>query len=167
MRTDATMQSPPPVTADVMGPREADRVVVRAYRGDVHLHWVLLVLAASVLVVSLVLHVRGERRVVIPIVDVTLPGVCSYRQLLGIDCPGCGLTRCFISMAHGDIVRAWHYNPAGIYLFLVVLFQIPYRGFQLRRLRLGQHEYDMGWLAGVALGLLMVALLAQWVARVV
>lgn len=46
--------------------------------------------------------------------------LCGFKYLLGIDCPGCGLTRSFLSLARGNIGAAVHYNAAGplIYLFL-------------------------------------------------
>jgi hypothetical protein len=153
------------MSTEVVPPRQ-QAATPNVYRGDVHLHWVLLVLSAAIIVLSLVLQVRDDDRVVIPLLEITLPGVCSYKQLLGIDCPGCGLTRCFISLAHFDVARAWHYNPAGIYLFLVVLFQVPYRWYQLRRLRRGQSEHSMGWYAAASLGLLIVLLIVQWIARI-
>jgi hypothetical protein len=160
-----TTPPPAPELAAVVRPNDEERPAEQAYLGDTTLHRVLLVLSSAVVIASLVLQIRAPEQVVLPLVEVELPGVCSYKQLLGIDCPGCGLTRCFVSMAHGDFARAWQYNPAGIYLFLVVVFQIPYRWIQLRRLRRGQPEYDLGWFTGVALGLLIVALLSQWVVR--
>jgi hypothetical protein len=154
------------IPAEAVPPRR-EAAPPGVYRGDVLLHWVLLVLSAAILVLSFVLRVGEGDRVVIPLLEITLPGVCSYKQLLGIDCPGCGLTRSFISLAHLDLVRAWFYNPAGVYLFFVVLFQVPYRWYQLHRLRRDQPEHNMGWLAPASLGLLLVLLILQWIARII
>ena len=87
------------------------------------------------------------------------------RRVAGIDCPGCGLTRCFISLAHGNIAAAWSYNPAGLWLFLLVAAQIPFRGYQLWRISRGESEIVIPWSAQIALGILAVGLLAQWLLR--
>lgn len=35
---------------------------------------------------------------------------CPFRQLTGLNCPGCGLTRGFHALFHGDILSALHFN---------------------------------------------------------
>lgn len=46
--------------------------------------------------------------------------LCGFKFIFGIDCPGCGLTRSFLSLARGNVGASFHYNAAGplIYLFL-------------------------------------------------
>ena len=36
--------------------------------------------------------------------------VCPLYSLTGIHCPGCGLTRGFHALFHGDVLTALHYN---------------------------------------------------------
>ena len=43
----------------------------------------------------------------------------------GIDCPGCGLTRSFIHLAHAEPLAAWELNPLSWLLFGYVVAQIP------------------------------------------
>ena len=43
--------------------------------------------------------------------------ICLIHRLLGIPCPGCGLTRATIAFCHGDLVSAIQLNP----LVLVVV----------------------------------------------
>ncbi|MBI2340614.1 MAG: DUF2752 domain-containing protein [Deltaproteobacteria bacterium] len=47
--------------------------------------------------------------------------LCGFKLIFGIDCPGCGLTRSFLSIARGHLLEAVHYNAAGplVYLFLL------------------------------------------------
>lgn len=43
--------------------------------------------------------------------------VCAVHRMTGLPCPGCGLTRAFISLAHGDLVTALGSNPFSVLLF--------------------------------------------------
>lgn len=130
-------------------------------------HVTLLVLASVVLALSFVLGVRGEEQVTLPIFQVPLPPFCSFKRMVGVDCPGCGLTRCFISLAHGDLPRAWQFNPAGIYFFALVMAQIPLRGWLLWRARTGRRAIDLGWWGHGALLLLATLLIGQWAVRII
>lgn len=44
-----------------------------------------------------------------------LPG-CIFHELTGLDCPGCGMTRAASACLHGEIGRAFRYNPVGMIL---------------------------------------------------
>src|SRR5207244_3088383 len=104
-------------------------------RPDPLYHGVWLGLSSFVLILAAILSVRGQTQVVVPVIGLALPELCMLRRTWGIDCPGCGLTRCFISLAHGNISSAWSYNPAGLWFFLIVAFQVPFRALQLWRIR--------------------------------
>ncbi len=54
-----------------------------------------------------------------------LPETCTLHTRLGIDCPGCGLTRSFIHLAHGRVQAAWNLNPVALFMFAYVAWQIP------------------------------------------
>lgn len=36
---------------------------------------------------------------------------CTYKKLLGIPCPGCGMTRAWLSLLRGDIIGAFRWHP--------------------------------------------------------
>ncbi len=132
---------------------------------DAPLHWFLLILSVVVIGIALVLAVPGEGRTnEVTVFGATLPELCTSKRFLNRECPGCGMTRCFISLAHFDIARAWQFNPAGIFLFAVLLVQIPYRIVQLVRIRTGRMPLHYPWLVW-SMWLLPVFLLAQWVIR--
>jgi len=88
------------------------------------------------------------------------------RRMTGINCPGCGLTRSFISLAHGDVRSSWLYNPAGVFWFVAVALQIPYRSYQLWRIRRGRGEFSFPRAAQATLLILGAATLIQWAARI-
>lgn len=50
---------------------------------------------------------------IMPILPPEMMPPCPIRRLFGIACPGCGMTRSFEAVAHGDIVKALGYHPLG------------------------------------------------------
>ena len=127
-------------------------------------HRAILVLSLVVVVVSLLLESTSDGHMEIPLLGITMPGTCLWRLGTGFECPGCGLTRCFIAMAHADWAGALHFHPAGTALFVIVIAQLPYRGIQLRRLARGQSELRHPVLA-VTAGLLLAGFLVQWLLK--
>jgi hypothetical protein len=136
-------------------------VVAESSRSCRVLHWSLLGGSVGILAMALLLEVQAETRVAVPLVNRTLPELCYWRTMFGIDCPGCGLTRCFVSAAHGNVADAWRYNPVGLFLFAAVVFQLPYRPWQLWRLATGRGELNTVALPYAMLAV-SVLLLLQW-----
>lgn len=129
---------------------------------DVKFHLVWLCMSAGIVILSMLMQVRNSQQVTIPFTQIPLPELCSFRRMTGMDCAGCGMTRCFISLGHGDVPAAWNYNPSGILLYGILLFQIPFRAWQLWRIRRGlpeSHFSGYGYSAMVLFALFMVA---QW-----
>lgn len=68
--------------------------------------------------------------------------VCPLYSLTGFACPGCGLTRGFHALFHGDISTAIHFNALipmwavifGVVLISLVLFVIRGRGLPFGRI---------------------------------
>lgn len=50
-----------------------------------------------------------------------LPGLdtCGFHAATGLPCPGCGLTRAFIALAHGQLREAWRLHPFAFPLYAV------------------------------------------------
>ena len=46
---------------------------------------------------------------------------CPFKDMTGLSCPGCGITRAFISIGHGHIISALKLNPL-ILLFFPIFF---------------------------------------------
>ena len=57
----------------------------------------------------------------------TLPPLCPVKLLTGHDCLGCGLTRSFVFMGHGELGAAFGRHKLGPLLYLIVLAQVPLR----------------------------------------
>ena len=91
-------------------------------------HREMLSIALASIVVSAILQVRPDGRVFFPgLTSHPLPESCMSRSVFGVKCPGCGLTRSFISLAHGHWRQSLTYHRLGWLLFLAAAMQVPYR----------------------------------------
>jgi len=50
--------------------------------------------------------------------------VCPFRNLTGLPCPGCGLTRSVFHVAHGDYARGLALYPFAPVFFIVVFLEL-------------------------------------------
>jgi hypothetical protein len=116
----------------------------------------MLVIACLVVGLSFVLKVREDQRVYpAGMQSLPLPPLCTAHSWFGVKCPGCGLTRSFIHLAHGDWSASWHTHHVGWVLALAVLLQIPYRIIGLR----SKEGAPLGRLVPRLFGYFLIALL--------
>ncbi|RYU86148.1 DUF2752 domain-containing protein [Mucilaginibacter terrigena] len=57
---------------------------------------------------------------------------CPFKQLTGLDCPGCGLQRSVIALLHGDIYQSFKYHPATILLIFCVAASISGKNISVK-----------------------------------
>jgi Protein of unknown function (DUF2752) len=98
--------------------------------------------------------------VVLYIVDPTRHTItppCPYLTLTGLACPGCGLTRAAHFLLHGDVARAFAYNPWAFVMApaLLVFGSLPAVADTARTLRL---RTGISWM-------MLVVTLAFWIWR--
>ena len=91
-------------------------------------HLAVLVLASAVVVASVVLD--GDQSAV-SLFGRPLPPLCLFRQLTGLRCPGCGLTRSFVLMGGAHPIEALRAHLFGPLMWIGVAAQIPYRSMRL------------------------------------
>ena len=168
------MSSPPPVrdldaSHDEWDENTGGEIVFASVVSPRSRNWRLLrhavgLLAFSALIGACVWLQAGESQVRLPS-GAALPDLCVLRRWTGAPCPGCGLTRCFISLCHGDVRSAWIYNPAGILFFLLVAAQLPFHATQLlRAVRDLPERRPIRWI-GNALMVIAALMIAQWIWR--
>lgn len=123
-------------------------------------HVEMLCISAVVLICATLLQTPDGHHVALPcMANTPFPEICISKAWFGVSCPGCGLTRSFISMMHGHLANAVFYNRVGPILFLFVLLQFPYRIFGL----LTQQDYPLGRrVAQGTVWLLIGLLLGNW-----
>jgi hypothetical protein len=91
-------------------------------------HREMLVISCLVIAASFVLRVQsGEQVGLCGAAHLVLPPLCLAREWFGVCCPGCGLTRSFIHLAHADWRASWESHRLGWLLAGLVVLQIPYR----------------------------------------
>lgn len=126
-------------------------------------HRSMLLISVVILFLSVVFAVRdsGEQATIVVFGQV-MPGLCASRMWFGVECPGCGLTRSFVSLAAGDFATSFHFHRIGWLMFAAVALQIPYRIVCLRELRSGAITRRWPEWFGRAL---ILALIGNWVLK--
>jgi hypothetical protein len=93
--------------------------------------------------------------------------LCPSAALLGIPCPGCGLTRATLALLRGDVRTAFHFHPlvfvlSPLFIGLLASALVDYVRGPIQRAR--RRSWNTPWL-GRALWLLLALMLGVWVAR--
>ena len=88
---------------------------------------------------------------------------CPFHLLTGLECPGCGSQRAIHALLHGDIIKAWDYNP-------LLVIAVPYiiLGFiaelSFRRSRLMRTVRDRLY-SGRAVWMVLTVIIIYWIGR--
>lgn len=128
-------------------------------------HWTMLWISIAVILAAITLQTDSNGRVGAAwAFGFKLPELCGSRAWFGIECPGCGLTRSFISLAHGDVAASLASHRAGWLLALALLLQFPYRVYSLLELRSGFVERRWPTTFGHAL---IAILLVNWLVNLI
>jgi len=129
-------------------------------------HGLLALVSIGVIVMAATMRSEGPSDVFLPGMKVALPELCLTKSILKIPCPGCGMTRSFIAIAHGQWRRAWDFNPVSFLMFAFIAGQVPWRLWQIRRIRNHQEELNPV-IFFIPMMVMVVLLFAQWIVKIV
>ena len=73
--------------------------------------WGVVILSGILILVLLVPPFHEERFT-----------ICLFKNITGIPCPGCGMTRAFLFLGHGKIYEATMLNPSSLLAFTIIIF---------------------------------------------
>ncbi len=160
---DAMSEAAPCLPDSEAADVEAAEVIKRRLRH----HWTMLAIYLAVVVLSCSLRARPDQLVEFRwLPGHPLPETCMSRAVFHIECPGCGLTRSFISLAQGDWLSAWGFNRTGWLLAGAVLIQFPYRLRQISHLKhSGLPEVGSPTLTNLFSWMLIIALIGNWLLK--
>jgi hypothetical protein len=57
---------------------------------------------------------------------ISLPQTCIFKNLTGLPCPGCGLSRSVVAAAHGDIGMSLMHHRLGLLTLFYIVLQFMY-----------------------------------------
>ena len=140
----------------VVAVNDRDEVQIHELRDR---HWTVLYVAILVIAASFLLQVGDADDVKLSWLHIELPELCASRMLFGVECPGCGLTRSFVSLAAGDLQESLRFHRVGWLLALALIGQLPYRVYALWELR--WRTVERSWLTWFGY-LLIAALIVNW-----
>jgi len=132
--------------------------------GRIVIAWI----AAAVIIIATARSLRVEppRSVFLPFGSDPLPELCSFRHMLKIDCPGCGMTRSFIFASRFQCSNAWNSNPAGILLFASIVLSIPWRLTQWFCFRMGRPFRSPPFVEAGCLTVIAIIMMLQWTFKI-
>ncbi|MCK5803576.1 MAG: DUF2752 domain-containing protein [Lentisphaeria bacterium] len=90
-----------------------------------------------------------------------LPTSCPSRELLHTPCPGCGLTRSFVLLAHGRVADSLALHRLGLLMALFFLYQAGYRIYCLAKRGRNIPQTLLQFQTVVGLGM-VAALILNW-----
>ena len=129
---------------------------------QIRYHVAILFVAIAIIGLAFALETRPDGRVFFrsnP--DRILPRTCASKVLFNMNCAGCGLTRSFIHLAAFRWGASFQIHRAGPVLALMILVQVPFRIFQIARVRRGIAAYQAEWLWWVA-GIVIALMFVHW-----
>ncbi len=133
------------------------RFIARKFFGDeanqVHAN----VLVSSIIIILVILLWRNDC-FHLP----SIPHFCVVQETLNVPCPGCGVTRSVCAVAGGDISSALKFNPAGLFLSIYFLAQIPLR---IVALKFGTCRAYVSRIARIGDKFVISVLFLAWIVR--
>lgn len=122
-----------------------------------HLAWATLIGLSAVFIISMLWRPADEPTVIL----------CPFRALTGLLCPGCGMTRAFCALGHGELMRAIRFNALSPFLylsFIIIWIGAAATVFKFERVKKAVMRLRPNMTASM---LMLAVVLMWWVVRLV
>jgi hypothetical protein len=149
----SSRDEPAPLLAEAVNDRPA------GYQFTANERWTLVLLIGAMLYI-IVLALRSD--------GVWAPDICPMHRGLGLNCPGCGLTRAAVALTRLDPWLAVRLNPLIVFVAGYVIYRGASIGWGLATGRVLVARWPRWWLISVQVALLAVGItlatvrLATW-----
>ena len=137
----------------------------RIYKPELVYRVFVLLVSTAAIALSFVMTIQDDQQVYLPFINQPIPDVCGSRMLFGVDCPGCGMSRAFISISDLEIDRALTFNSACLVVYLFVALQIPWHGVQIFKTFYRGGPIDTWWTLLPPIGVIVWLLWCYYVKR--
>jgi len=120
-----------------------------------------IAVAGFLVVAPLFFTFHGGQDDAVEFFSVRMPSTCMTERLFHFQCPGCGLMRSFILIAHGHVIESLAFHRLAIVLYAFFLCQVFASALRLtgRRPRLGE---ALARIRDAAAPVLIALLLVNW-----
>lgn len=113
----------------------------------------IIIALLSILVISVIAYIDGD---LVYLSDQFIIGKCVIKEMTGYDCPSCGLTRSFVSIGHGQLIKSLHYNVAGLLLYILLISQMINSSLFLIRKKYSPHLSRFNWILGIGTCMILI-----------
>jgi hypothetical protein len=93
---------------------------------------------------------------------IPVPDTCSFKNLTGFPCPGCGLTRSIVAGLHGDFMASLSYHKLGLLTLVYVSLQFVFRLVVIVVPQFGERLFSVGKLLNRGMIPLAVLYILNW-----
>lgn len=136
-------------------------------RSDRMVNFIIIIYCLCIIAGSLILAPPEQHSSNLRLGALYVPSTCSFRNLTGIPCPGCGLTRSMVAVAHGDLDAGFYYNRLGPLVLAYILLQLMYRFIRLALPTKQLFINRFGRYLNRGIAILCVLFLINWISTLV
>ncbi len=88
---------------------------------------IVLLACLGILVAALILSPPKPGTHSVRLGSLSIPPMCTFKNLTGLPCPGCGLMRSLVSAMHGEVDASLSYHRLGLLTLVYIFLQLLYR----------------------------------------
>jgi hypothetical protein len=130
--------------------------------GELITQLVVIFFCSGILLGGLVLSPPDAGSSYLRIGPIPIPDTCSFKNLTGLPCPGCGLTRSIVAGLHGDFKASLMYHRLGLLTLAYVCLQFLYRLILIFVPPLRVHVFALGKILNRGIIALVVLYILNW-----